>query len=151
MALAHHSNVTLVPFSLCPSFLSSPLFPVLSQRQQLLEALPLHFPPSLPPSLFLNPALFPAPLLCSLSSLPGIPAKHFLLSISLTSWKKPRRQRLLLLYFARKFHFPSHMCCRGELRTRGEYPGAADRTVSAPVPFLLAIMPSPALVSPHAA
>lgn len=113
MTLAHHSNVTLVPFCLCPSFLYSYLLYFLFSCSASSCWQPFLFI-SLPPSLFLNPALVPAPLVCSLPSLPGIPARYFLLSISLASWKKPRKQRHLLLYFARKFHFPSLVCCRGQ-------------------------------------
>lgn len=113
MTLAHHSNVTLVPFCLCPSFLYSYLLYFLFSCSASSCWQPFLFI-SLLPSLFLNPALVPAPLVCSLPSLPGIPARYFLLSISLASWKKPRKQRHLLLYFARKFHFPSLVCCRGQ-------------------------------------
>lgn len=111
---------------------SSPLFPVLLQRQELLAALPLHFPPSLPVPKS-SPCPSP-PLVLTLSSLPGIPAKYFLLSISLVSWKKPRRQRHLLLYFARKsvFHRPcaAGPALQGELRTREKCRGAAEQDTS---------------------
>lgn len=68
MALAHHRNVTLVPFCLHPPFLSPYLLYFLfscsaSNCWQLFLSI------SLPPSLFLNPALIPAPLLRSLSLL----------------------------------------------------------------------------------
>lgn len=68
MTLAHHSNVTLVPFCLCPSFLYSYLLYFLFSCSASSCWQPFLFI-SLPPSLFLNPALVSAPLVCSLSLL----------------------------------------------------------------------------------
>lgn len=134
MALAHHSNVTLVPFCLCPSFLSSYLLYFLfscsasSCWQPFLSI-------SLPPSLFLNPALVPAPLLCSLSLLfQAFQPNTSYFPFHLQSGRSPEdRDTSCFILHENLFSIPRMLqgpAQQGELRTREEYRGAADRDTS---------------------